>query len=319
MKRRGWFLKAATEYLSFRRGLGYQMRIEGEQLLRFAKFTDGIGHRGPLTTDLALRWASGLSRSNNPLNAARRLDIVRRFARHLALSDESTQVPPEGLLGRSYRRNPPYIYTPAEIRALMREASKVTPQGGLRPQTYRTLLGLLASTGLRISEALRLTRDDVDLEAGLLTVRLSKFRKSRLVPLHPSTVRALRKYAAKRDACHPNPASPTFFLTERGTSQKYHKTIMMFTELRRKLGWSRGGASKWPRLHDFRHTFAVRTLLAWHKYRADVGNRIVSLSTYLGHTKVEDTYWYLTATPELMAAVGARLEGFVRRRPEVAR
>lgn len=319
MKARGWIRKAVLEYLSFRRGLGYEMRVEGDQLLRFAAFADGTGHRGPLTIDLALRWASGLSRSNNPRNGARRLDIVRRFARHLALSDRSTEVPPQGLLGPIYRRKPPHIYTPAEIRALMREAGRITSLTGLRPHTYRTILGLLASTGLRISEVLRLTREDVDFREGLLTVRLSKFRKSRLVPLHPSAVRALRRYALTRDAHHPRSVNPAFFLTERGTAQKYHKTLMMFTALRRKLGWTRGGTGCWPRLHDFRHTFAVRRLLAWHRSGAEVENRIVSLSTYLGHTNVEDTYWYLSATPELMGALGARFEGFARGRSEVAR
>ncbi len=279
MSQQGWILRAAKEYLAFRRQLGYEMRIEGQQLLRFARFSDAIPHKGALTTDLALRWASGLARTTNPLNAARRLDIVRRFSKHLALTDDTTQIPPPGLLGPIYRRRPPHIYTPREIEALLREAGKITPKGGLRPETYRTILGLLISTGLRISEALRLTREDVDLVNGLLTIRLSKFRKSRLVPLHPSALPPLRKYARKRDTCHPGATSPAFFLTEKGTSQKYWRTLMMFTQLRRKLGWTRGGAGAWPRLHDFRHSFAVRRLLTWYRAGADVGNRIVSLST----------------------------------------
>lgn len=250
----------AEQYLSFRRGLGYAMRIEGAELLRFARYADESGHQGSVTVELAVRWAT-LPQAAKSLYRARRLDIVRRFAKHQAVFDPTTEVPPPGLLGPAYRRPPPHIYTKDELSALLQAARRLTPVAGLRPHTYATLIGLLACTGLRISEALRLTRNDVDLTAGILTIRESKFHRSRLVPLHASAVAALKAYAARRDQYHLRAASDAFFLTERGTSQKYWKTLMTFTNIRRQLGWSgRGQWGNGPRLHDLRHYPAHRII-----------------------------------------------------------
>jgi integrase len=300
----------AQDYLSSRRKLGYVLEVEGAELLRFARFADRIGHTGPLTTELAIRWAK-LPRTAKPLYWARRLDVVRRFAKALALIVPGTEVPPEGLLGPSYRRPPPHIYSPAEVSSLLGAARRLGPARGLRSHTYVTLFGLLACTGLRISEALALERRDVDLSMGILTIRHAKFGKSRQLPIHASTRDALSAYARRRDRYHPGPRAPAFFLTEHATSQKYWRTLMTFTELRRGLGWLPGHTGRLPRIHDLRHTFAVRCLLRWQRDGVEIDQKVLSLSTYLGHAKVSDTYWYLSAVPELLDLVSARFEAFV--------
>lgn len=312
MTRRPSLVALAQDYLSFRRGLGFAMRIEGAELMRFARYADAIGHRGPVTADLALAWAR-LPKDADRLYWARRLDIVRRFAKHRALFDPATEIPPDRVFGPSYRRRSPHIYSEREIASLLQAAGRLGPAGGLRPHTYVTLFGLLVSTGLRISEALRLTREEVDLEAGLLIVSETKFHKSRLIPLHPTTAAALRRYADRRDGYHPLVRLPAFFLTEWGTSLKYWRVLMTFSALRRDLGWDRLGGSP-RRIHNIRHSFAVRRLLRWYEEGVDIDNKIAVLSTYLGHAKVTDTYWYLTAVPELLAVAAARYEAYAGRR-----
>ena len=187
------------EYLAYRRALGYQIGIEGQLLQSFARYADESGHRGPLTIELALRWAR-LPEKAVRLYHARRLEIVRALAKYLAPREPGTEVPGRGLLGPAHARKPPFIYSEADIIALIAAARTLTSDGGLRPRTYVALIGLLACTGLRIREALTLKTSDVDLDAGVLTVRQTKFRKSRLVPLHASAVEPLRGYVAERDA-----------------------------------------------------------------------------------------------------------------------
>jgi integrase len=298
-------------YLAYRRNLGYALHIEGAELLRFARYADERGHRGAITTDLALRWAT-LPRQASPLYRARRLEIVRCFAKHQSAIEPATEIPPTGLLGPAHRRTTPHIYSPDEIAALVASAAALPPTTGLRPRTYSTLFGLLACTGLRISEALRMAGVDVDLQRGVLTVRLSKFRKSRLVPLHPSAVEALRRYAGQRDRRFGASATRSFFLSEGGRPLVYFTVRTAFRKLSRRLGWTGRGTAREPRLHDLRHTFACRRLLRWYEEGADVDQRIAALSTYLGHAKVSDTYWYLTATPELMAVAATRFERFAQ-------
>lgn len=298
-------LNAVDAYLASRRRLGYQLFIEGEELRRFAEYADAACHQGPITTELAVRWAK-LPIKADPLYWARRLDMVRRLAEYQVMTEPDTEIPPRGLLGPSYRRPAPHIYSPHEINALLQEAARLGPRGGLRSHTYSTLFGLLACTGLRISEALRLTRTHADLQTGQLTIVRTKFHKSRLVPLHATTVETLRVYARRRDLYLPRTAETSFFLTERATSLKYHKTLMTFLELRERLGWAERANP--PRIHDLRHTFAVSTLLRWYEQGASIGNKVASLATYLGHVKVSDTYWYLSAVPELLAAAASRFE-----------
>lgn len=310
MSRTRTMVRLAKEYLAYRRKLGVDLTSAGPLLIQFAQYADKRGHRGPLTSQLAIRWA-GLPRNASRTYLARRLDIVRCFAKYRAIFDPDTEIPPSNVFGPAYRRITPYIYTAAEISALLAAARDLTPRDGLRPHTFATLFGLLACTGLRLREALRLTRSDVDWKRGLLTIRVSKFRKSRLVPLHPTTIQALREYARLRDRHHRKPTTNAFFLTVRGTALSRSSVQGVFLKIRRQLSWlPRGGRRYAPRIHDLRHTFACNRLVLWHKQHVDVEHRLLALSTYLGHADVRYTYWYLTAVPELLELAGARFEHF---------
>jgi integrase len=311
------FLHLVDEYLTVRHGLGFDLETPRWLLRDFARFAEQVGHHGPVTVDLAVQWAVS-SRSRDPAQAARRLSVVRQFARYRAVFDPATEIPPVGLLGRVPRRKQPHIYSDAELAALLRQASLLQPRKGLRPRTYVTFFSLLASTGLRLSEACRLAIRDVDLADGVLTVREGKFRKSRLVPLHPTAMSALTRYAARRDACRDAPRSEYFFRTDRAPVLKGAAVQKTFSRLRDRLGWTAQGRARRPRIHDLRHTFAVRRLLRWYQAGADVDRKILALATYLGHTKVTDTYWYLSAVPELMAITSQRFERFARRAQEGA-
>jgi integrase len=247
------------EYLALRRQLGFALVTPGQQLLGFARYADRIGHRGPVTIELAVRWAR-LPEGARPSWWARRLQIVRGFAQHRRLFDPETEVPPAGLLGPSSRRATPHIYSETEIAALLRAAALLGPAGGLRPHTYVTLFGLLITTGLRISEALQLGRSDVDLQGGVLTVLRGKFRKSRLIPLHPSTVDALAEYARRRDRHHPHARAGTFFLNEAGAALGKSGVACTFGDLRRTLGWTKNREGRRPRLHDMRHYAGSRVM-----------------------------------------------------------
>ena len=311
------FHHLVDEYLNARRGLGFGLETQEGFLRDFARHAERIGHRGPVTIELAVQWARSSSRSSKPVQAARRLAIVRQFARYRALIDPATEVPPVGLLGSiPRRRSTPHIYTEAEIAALLQQAHCLRPRGGLRPATYVAFFALLASTGLRLSEARRLTTDDADLVDGILTIRETKFRKSRLVPLHPTTTRALRRYAERRDACLAAPRSEYFFRTEKSSRLSLSAAETTFREIRQRLDWTAQGRTSQPRIHDLRHSFVVHRLLRWHREGADVDRKILALATYLGHAKVADTYWYCTAVPELLATTGQRFERFAHRASE---
>ena len=304
----GW-LPLVEEYLSVRRGLGFVLETQAYMLRDFARFADTVGHRGPLSTELAVRWALA-SRSSDRAQAIRRLGAVRQFARYRALVDPATEVPQAGLLGRRARRPQPHIYSDAELAALLDQASRLRPKHGLRPRTYVAFFSLLACTGLRLSEACRLTVEDVDLNAGVITVREGKFRKARLVPLHSSTTEALARYAALRDRCCEGPGR--FFRTERAPALHKDTIEKTFGRLRRRLGWTAQGRARQPRIHDLRHSFAVRRLLRWYEQGADLERKLLALSLYLGHAHVSDTYWYLTGVPELMAIAAERFERFAQ-------
>jgi integrase len=299
----------AKEYLAYRKDLGFQLVSTEPLLLQFAEYADRTGHRGPLTMELIVRWVK-LPKAASPGYLARRLDVVRGFARHRAVADPRTEIPPPRLLGAAYRRRPPHIYSEAELSALVTAARGLTPSTGLRPHTYATLFGLLACTGLRVSEAVKLTRDDIDWRQGLLTIRQTKFRKSRLVPLHATALAALRDYAARRDRLHPSPTTGAFFLTSRGTALALASVGVTFWKLRKQLRWTAGRGTGKPRIHDLRHTFACRRLQRWYADGVDVDHAVAALSTYLGHVTVSHTYWYLTGTPKLLALATARFERF---------
>jgi integrase/recombinase XerD len=294
---------AVADYLTIRRSLGYKL-VEHERLLNdFASFLEQTS-ASTITTELALTWASR-TRGTEGWKAAR-LSVLRGFARYLRTIDSATEIPPTGILLYRKRYAVPYLYSDQEIERLLAEAAALTPP--LRAATFYTLIGLLAVAGMRIGEALRLDRGDVDLETGVLTIRLTKFNKSRQLPLHVSTVQALARYDRQRDELCPNPNAPSFFISTRGGRLEKSGVQKVFRGLRRRAGLERRSGSPEPRLHDMRHSFAVRTVIDWHRTGVDVQARLLWLSTYMGHVEPSDTYRYLTAAPELLALAAERLE-----------
>ena len=299
-------MEAVRAYLSDRRSLGYKLILHEHELLSFARFAARVGHTGPITTDLALRWAR-LPVQAGPAYWAQRLSIVRSFAKYQASIAPGTEIPEVRLLGPRYHRPTPHIYSSDELQSLLREARRLEPRTGLRPHTYETLFSLLMCTGLRISEALKLRRTEVDLDAEAIWVVESKCRKSRCLPIHRTTARALVVYQSRRNERLPWANDTHIFMTERGTPLTWRRVNRTFRDIRSRLGWT---IAPWPRIHDLRHTFAVRTLLRWYAEDAPMNNKIAYLATYLGHADASDTYWYLSAVPELLRIAAQRFERF---------
>jgi len=302
---------SVERYLACRHSLGYKMSSQGYMLRNFAAFVDSQTKVDRLDTQLALRWAC-LSSSAAPLYCARRLEVVRCFARYLAVFDERTEIPPMGILGAAHRRIKPHIYTDEEIETLLRSCSMLMPPDSLRPLTYRTLFGLLASTGLRVSEALRLANKDVDLSRAVLSVNETKFHKSRIIPIHSTVVAALAAYMSERDRRWAVPVSDRFFRSSKGAPLPYTTVRHAFRTLVRRLGWSSNGERKLPRIHDLRHSFASKRLRDWQRQGYDLMVMLPALSTYLGHVKVSDTYWYITALPDLLSDTAELFANFAR-------
>ena len=297
------------DYLAARRQMGFALRIAGGQLLAFGRFADQGGHCGPVTLDLAVRWAQS-SRRDTPLTWARRLEVLRPFAKYRSQFDAGAAIFPTTFFGPAHRRLVPHIYTEQEIVALLKATDNLLPAGGLRPLTYRTLFGLLAAAGLRISEALHLKPQDVDLEHELLTVRQTKFRKSRLVPLDSTVVAALARYAGARHRKLSGQTVDAFFVSDRGKPLPNRTVHSTFEKLRARLEWVARGGHASPRIHDLRHSYICHALLRSYQQRKPINNVIDAISTYVGHAKVSDTYWYVTATPELMAVAAQRFSQF---------
>ena len=299
--------QAAQEYLTMRRGLGYKLHEAGKRLLDFVTFMEQ--HRASyITQSLALAWAKQPS-DVQPSEWARRLSCVRSFARHRSATDPRTQIPPAGLLPYRPKRAQPYLYSDEEIKELLRAALKLPAKSGLRPWTYHCLFGLLCVTGLRVSEAQNLELQDVDLRAGVLTIRGAKFGKSRLVPLHASTRRVLADYMARREQVWTNrPISSYLFVSNWGNRLDGGDVRRTFYALSRQIGLRGPSDSHGPRLHDMRHGFASKTLLRWYRAGEDAEQRLPILSAYLGHVHWSDTFWYLSALPELMHEAMSRLE-----------
>jgi integrase len=297
--------KAVRDYLTMRRGLGFKLVRHEAALQDFTLFlTQRRSSR--ITVNLALEWATQ-NANHKPYEWAARLSIVRGFARHWSATDPTTEVPPVGLLPHRPPRAQPYIYSDREIQALLKAAKARPSIDPLRPWTYHCLFGLLAVTGLRLGEALNLRTEDMDWSAGILTIRGAKFGKSRLVPLHASTCKVLADYAKRRERQFGVRTGP-FLLNRNGNRLDKGEVHRAFYLLSRQIGLRAMNASRGPRLHDFRHRFAVRTLLRWYRNGDDPKRRLPVLSTYLGHAHVTDTYWYLTGTPELLGAAGKMLE-----------
>ena len=298
--------QALDEYLALRQAMGFAVRDARRLLRRFIDFLEQ--HRATsITSALALSWATE-PRVAQPAEWSRRLSLIRGFARYRSATDPRTQIPAAGILPYRPQRAAPYLYSDAEIEQLLQAAAQLPSPTGLRAHTYVAAFGLLAVTGLRVAELVALDDQDTDLTRGHVTIRRGKFGKSRLLPVHPTTQQALRHYVAARDRCYPIPQSPSFLVSEQGARLTHWSVRATFVALSRQIGLRGPADSHGPRLHDLRHRFAVEALLRWYRQGADVERHLPELSTYLGHVKVADTYWYLSATPELLQLALDRLE-----------
>jgi integrase/recombinase XerD len=293
---------ALDDYLRLHRSLGRKYVDHGIQLPQFVAYLEAAGAT-TVTTELALAWATRPAGAT-PVWWARRLTMARGFARYLKALDPATEIPSPELLPFRAHRVDPYIYSDAEVAALMAAARALRPP--LRAATYETLIGLIAATGMRSGEAVRIDRDDVDWEEGVITIWRSKFGRSRALPVHPTTLAALGRYADFRDECIPRPEALTFFVSAVGTRLN-NEDDKTYRRLVRQVGLT-SPSGRAPRLHDLRHRFAVRTLVNWYRAGVDVEAQMPLLSTYMGHVKPEGTFWYLSAVPELLFLVAQRLE-----------
>ena len=303
------------DYLAERQRLGFVMHSRGTLLATFVRYVASRHHRGPLTADLMIEWArQDKWQRGTPSTWAARLARIRHFARYLKQFEPETEVPEELTFGPEPGRVAPHIFHDQEVIDLLAAARQIGPSGSIRPATYETLFGLMASAGLRVSEALHLRDADVDLKRGLLTIRQTKFAKSRLLPVHPTTVAALAKYRKARARHVAAAADMPFLISSRGRllgkSLSDRQAHRVFNALRDQLGWVNRGGHAAIRLHDLRHTFVVRRLMRWHADGTDIDQMMLALSTYMGHAEIFYTYWYLTAVPELMALAGGKFERF---------
>lgn len=290
------------DYLRLRRALGFKLERAGLLLPQLVGYLEAAGAT-TVTSDLAIAWAR-LPQQAQPNHLAQRLAVARGFARYLQTIDPATQVPPAGVFPTRRHRPTPYLWSAGDIGRLLEATQVLRPP--LRAATHQALFGLLAVSGMRLGEAIGVDRDDVDLHAGVITIRQAKFDRSRLVPLHASGIEALRAYAAERDRLCPRPRSTSFFVSSVGTSLTRTGVDKTFRQLTTAIGVRT--ATVHPRVHDLRHRFAVDTLLRWHQAGVNVDEHIAVLSTYLGHVAPADTYWYLSASPELMALAAQRLD-----------
>jgi integrase len=294
------------DYLELRQHLGFKLHATSRELRQFVRFARQQ-RASFITTKLALRWATQ-STTCQPARWTTLLGKVRRFAEYLSALDPRTEIPPQGLLPHRYHRKTPYLYSDREVVQLIQAAQQIPSPKGLRATTYSTLFGLLAVTGMRVGEALHLDREDVQIDQNLLQVRQAKFSKSRWVPVHPTTGERLRQYQRLRDRVCPHPQSPGFFLSERGTRLAWWNVRHWFLRVSYQIGLRPPRGHRSPRLHDLRHRFASKVILTWYRRGMDVEAHLPQLTTYLGHGHVTDTYWYISATPELLKLATQRLE-----------
>ena len=298
---------AVSDYVVLRRGLGYTLKDTERLLADFVGFLDQRGAE-VVSTELALAWATAPS-GVDPIWWRQRLGTVRGFACYLATIDTRTEIPPPDLLPVRYNRLTPYLYSTADTKALMAAAQALSPP--LRAATYTALIGLLAVTGLRIGEAIGLDCRDLRADTSTLAVRRCKSGRSREIPLHHTTVEALRGYRGQVDRMFPRPASPSLLVSIRGTRLCPSAVNPTFRTLVGQAGLQPRGGRCRPRIHDARHSFAVHALIDWYEQDADVDAKLPLLSAFLGHANPASTYWYLQAAPELFSHVGARLENLL--------
>lgn len=301
------------DYLEMRHKLGFKYVSEARELRQFVRFAQQRKSFF-ITTKLALEWAT-LSNQCHPARHSAKLCVVRRFAEYLSAVDPRTEVPPMGLLPYRNFRKPPYFYSDSEVERLVQAARRIPSPKGLRSATYATLFGLLAVTGMRLGEAIGLDLGDVDMEQGILKVRLAKCNKTRGVPIHATTLEKLRQYRLLRDQTFPKSKCPSFLLSERDTRLTGYAVRRWFIILSRQIGLRRAADHCGPRIHDLRHRFAIKTLCEWYRTGQDVEAHLPELSTYIGHGHVRDTYWYISATPELLLLATQRLEQKQRKSP----
>lgn len=295
-----------NDYLTTRRALGFKLRSEGTGLMAFVSYmqTHGLDH---ITTETALKWAL-LPASVQSAQHARRLGFIRGFARYCSAIDPRTQIAPVDLIPCVRLRPQPHFFSDDDIERLLQAALELPPDDGLRRWTFHCLFGLLCVAGLRIGEARALTFGDVDLHEAILTIRSTKFGKSRLVPLHPSALEVLADYMRRRQSLAATLTTDHVFVNDQGTPLSHDRALDTFQRLLKKIGVVEQRDRRRPHLHDLRHRFALQTLLQWYRDGQDVERRLPVLSAYLGHTEVRDTYWYLSARPELMSLAQERLE-----------
>ncbi len=300
--------EALREYLRIRRSLGFKLVTQTRILRGFLAFADRE-NAAHVTIPLVLRWIGQPSRAQEGTWAGR-LSVVRCFARWWSATDPQTEIPPQALMPMSRWRRRPHSYHEDDVPRLLAEATRMRSRLGLRGLTYTTFFGLIAATGLRVSEALALDRGDVDLEEALLTIRRTKFGKDRLVPIHPTTANALKDYAARRDRFLRTVSTKGFFVAESGRRVTQYAARYCFAKLSQRIGLRqpvpRNKLGRGPRIHDLRHRFAVRTLVDWYRADKNVDQEIPKLATYLGHASVEGTYWYIEAVPELLLLAAER-------------
>lgn len=291
-----------SDYLRLRRALGFKLERAGQLLPQLAAYLESAGAT-TVTSDLAITWAR-LPERARPSHWAQRLAIARGFARYLQTIDPATEVPPAGVFPARRHRPTPYLWSERDLGRLLEAARALRPP--LRAATHESLFGLLAVSGMRLGEAIGLDRDDVDLGAGVITIREAKFDRSRLVPLHPTTTGALTRYAAERDRLCPKPGSRAFFLSSAGTALERSGVGKTLRTITTSIGIRT--ATVRPRAHDLRHSFAVATLIRWQRSGISIDAHMAALSAYLGHVSPAGTYWYLSAAPELMELAARRLE-----------
>ncbi|MBN2436382.1 MAG: tyrosine-type recombinase/integrase [Spirochaetes bacterium] len=296
------------DYLSLRRSLGFKL-IDTEYVLKKFLLYLEQEHNTHIKTEKVLQWVQASNTLSLPQRSFR-FSIIRKFAQYAHALDTSHEVPQYRLLMCKSKRINPHIYSDCEILKLL-EACKNLPVGnGLRRYTYFTILGLLAITGMRISEATSLKRNDVDLTTGIITIRETKFSKTRCIPVHNSTIQVLSEYIDRRNEIYPKAEIDSFFLSDPGTKLTSGVLRCMFLRISHRIGFRKPNQQHGPRIHDLRHTFVVKTIMRWYRHGDDVNQKMPFLSTYLGHVKPSDTYWYISSIPELVGLAASKLKSF---------
>jgi integrase len=309
MKKNQHMKKQVQDYLNYRRSLGFQLKVEESVLLNFANYVDSKKYNGPLTIKLSIEWAL-TSNSKKPITYARRIEVLRPFAKYCSITIPETEIPTTQIFGKAHRRKSPYIFSIDEILKLLDATKRLIPTDGLKTISFYYLFSLLYTTGLRVSEALMLRMSDINWKENFLQINQAKFKKSRLVPIHSSTAEALSTYCKIRSKYISTLNCERLFILDNGTPITYRKIQYTFSQLRKIVAWDIKPQDTRPRIYDLRHTFVCHRLLKWYDEGIDVFSVVPYLSTYLGHVRVADTYWYITGIPQIMNIAGNRFYSY---------